>query len=137
MEKKNYWLSQILNFESSSERVEARELLEDWLVWPAFILLIWYYFISVEPRRHSSLLNYSICFLMVTYQPISITYTFTLKSLALIPLCGFLLKSVLQMLVVFWTTIERGGTFPSGTMVKNTPAKQETWVNPWVGQIPW
>ena len=28
----------------------------------------------------------------------------------------------------FWTTIERGGTFPSGTMVKNTPAKQETWV---------
>ena len=39
---------------------------------------------------------------MVTYQPIPITYTFTLKSLALIPLCSFpSLKSVLQVLVVF------------------------------------
>ena len=38
---------------------------------------------------------------MVTYQPIPITYRFTLKSLVLIPLHGFpSLKSALQVLVV-------------------------------------
>ena len=24
-----------------------------------------------------------------------------------------------------------------GSVVKNSPAMQETWVNPWVGRIPW
>ena len=100
MEKTIGWIRGWI-FEGSSEKIEARELLEDWLVWTTFILLVWYYFISVDPKKHSSLLNYSIHFLMVTYQPIPITYRFTLKSLVLIPLHGFpSLKSALQVLVV-------------------------------------
>ena len=27
--------------------------------------------------------------------------------------------------------------FPGGSVVKNPPAQQEMWLDPWVGKIPW
>lgn len=97
MEKTIGWVRGWI-FEGSSERIEARELLEDWFEQHLFY---WFDIILSVLIPRSILVSYSIHFLMVTYQPIPITYRFTLKSLALIPLHAFpSLKSALQVLVV-------------------------------------
>ena len=36
-----------------------------------------------------------------------------------------------------WANLQRQKGFPEGSAVKNLPAVQETWVQSWVGKIPW
>ena len=36
-----------------------------------------------------------------------------------------------------WLQVSMASGVPSGSAVKNPPAMQETWFDPWVGKIPW
>ena len=62
----------------------------------------------------------------------NVTFNISIVNQSLIHACSYL-----SVLIMFYYELEEIMSFPGSSMVKNPLALSETWVECWVGKIPW